>query len=160
MCKSQLVCIVDFELVQKIDVLFVFARIGQVDQGDSLLADPEQAGVADVEEVIVGAVEVRPERAADFLQPLLRTRLRLILRGCRFVILLQLHQSALATLALDDYPDPQFAGAATTYLRSDPKVNHAVAAKQTFDRVAANLRVIGFDLAGLEDESLIRGSFA
>src|SRR5262249_59239948 len=124
MCKPQLVCIVDFELVQKIDLLFVFARIGQVDEGDSLLADPEQAGTAYVDEVIVGAVEVRPERTANFLEPLLRTGLRLIIRGCGFVILLQLHQSATAALILNDYPDPQFAGAATPCLRPDTKLNH------------------------------------
>src|SRR5262249_48396329 len=70
-CQPQLVCIVDFELVQKVDISFGFARIGQVNQGDALPADPEQSGAAYADEVVVGPFEVRPERSANFLQPLL-----------------------------------------------------------------------------------------
>src|SRR5215470_8913232 len=130
MRKPQLVCIVDLKLVQKIDLLFVFTRIGQVDQRNALLADPEQSAAPELDELIVGAIEVGPECAANFPQPLLRTSLRLILRGCGFVVLLQLHQSAPAASALDNYPDSKFPGAATACLRSNSKVNHLVPAKQ------------------------------
>src|SRR3981189_1811752 len=149
MCESKLICVIGRELVAKLNLLVLFARIRQVDQRPPFIANPKPAVLGNLNKLVVRAVQSRPEYVTNLLQPLLNRRLRLIAGRRRFGILLQFHDTALEILALHQNPDPYLTDAAAPANGARPEIDQVLRGKQGFDCRASDSSLIGLDLTRL-----------